>query len=68
MALAYLVLAWVLDPKPDDLFETKEEDEFWKDVRTKPKSQPFATSDINSAKLSVDYAVQKPMSPQKNIA
>jgi phage shock protein C len=35
---AYLILAWLLDPKPDDLFETKEEDEFWKDVRTKPKS------------------------------
>ena len=25
-------------PKPDDLFESKEEDEFWKDVRTKPKA------------------------------
>jgi phage shock protein C len=36
--IAYVIMAWVLDPKPEDLFESKEEDEFWKDVRTKPKA------------------------------
>ena len=36
--LTYIVLAFVLDAKPNDLFETKKEDEFWKGVRTEPKN------------------------------
>ncbi|PCI33408.1 MAG: envelope stress response membrane protein PspC [Alphaproteobacteria bacterium] len=36
--IAYILLCWILETKPEDLFETKEEDEFWKGVRTQPKN------------------------------
>lgn len=37
----YLLLGWILDPVPEDLFETAEESRFWRQVRTDP-SQTFA--------------------------
>ncbi|MBL4895089.1 MAG: envelope stress response membrane protein PspC [Emcibacter sp.] len=36
--IAYVLMCWLLDAKPSDLFESKEEDEFWKGVRTQPKN------------------------------
>jgi len=36
--IAYCLMCWLLDSKPLDLFESKEEDEFWKGVRTQPKN------------------------------
>lgn len=36
--IAYFLMYWLLEPKPEDLFETKAEDEFWKRVRTQPKN------------------------------
>lgn len=36
--IAYFLLCWILEKKPEDLFETKEEDDFWKGVRTQPKN------------------------------
>ncbi len=36
--IAYCLMCWLLDPKPSDMFESKEEDEFWKGVRTQPKN------------------------------
>ncbi len=38
VCIAYFLSCWLLNPKPTDLFETKEEDEFWKGVRTQPKN------------------------------
>ncbi len=38
LIVAYVIMAWILEPKPGDLFESKEEDEFWRDVRIKPKT------------------------------
>lgn len=38
IAIVYCLLCWLLDPKPEDLFESKEQDEFWKGVRTQPKN------------------------------
>ncbi len=38
ICIAYFLLCWLLDRKPDDLFETKEQDAFWKGVRTQPKN------------------------------
>ena len=39
--VTYLFLAWLLDVQPEDLFETKEEEAFWRSVRTDP-SKTFA--------------------------
>ena len=36
--IAYFLMCWMLDPKPQDMFESKEEDDFWKGVRTQPKN------------------------------
>ncbi len=36
--IAYFLMCWLVDSKPADLFESKEEDEFWKGVRTQPKN------------------------------
>lgn len=33
----YLFLAWILSDMPDDLYETPEEEDFWKNVRREPK-------------------------------
>ena len=35
--VAYLVLAWVCDEKPSDLYGTPEDTKFWQGVRTNPK-------------------------------
>ena len=34
--LGYFVLVWALDERPSDLFETEEEEAFWRDVRIEP--------------------------------
>ncbi len=36
--LGYIILAIFLDPKPLDMFETPQQSEFWKSVRTEPKN------------------------------
>lgn len=35
-AIVYFVLAWLLPPRPADLFASDEEEAFWKQVRTEP--------------------------------
>jgi len=32
----YFLAGWLLDTEPDSLFHSEAEEEFWKDVRTKP--------------------------------
>ncbi len=34
--VGYFLLVWVLDQRPRDLYETAEEEAFWRDVRTEP--------------------------------
>ncbi|WP_138378826.1 envelope stress response membrane protein PspC [Luteithermobacter gelatinilyticus] len=34
--VGYILLAWLVDPRPDDLFHSEKESEFWKNVRVKP--------------------------------
>jgi len=38
VVVTYILMCWLLDPKPSDLFDSKEEDNFWKGVRTQPKN------------------------------
>ncbi|PCI48940.1 MAG: envelope stress response membrane protein PspC [Alphaproteobacteria bacterium] len=38
VVIAYFLMCWLLDPKPSDLFDSKEQDDFWKGVRTQPKN------------------------------
>ncbi|MCF8473876.1 MAG: envelope stress response membrane protein PspC [Emcibacter sp.] len=38
VAISYIVMGWLLEEKPADLFETKAEDDFWKGVRVEPKN------------------------------
>ncbi len=38
VCIAYFLMCWMLDSKPTDLFESEEEDDFWKGVRTQPKN------------------------------
>jgi phage shock protein C len=33
---AYLILCWVLEDKPDYLYENPKEDAFWREARTRP--------------------------------
>lgn len=37
IVIAYLVMAWVLDPKPSGLYETPADARFWQGVRSNPK-------------------------------
>ena len=34
--VVYLVLCWLLEPKPDFLYENPKEDAFWREARTRP--------------------------------
>lgn len=34
---AYLIMAYVLEKKPEEMYERPEEDEFWRQARTKPE-------------------------------
>lgn len=36
--IGYFILAWMLDYKPQDMYESEEEDQFWKSVRTEPSN------------------------------
>jgi len=36
--IAYILMCWLLDDKPEDMFESKAQDAFWKAVRTQPKN------------------------------
>jgi|TARA_R110002096_G_scaffold257381_1_gene451004 phage shock protein C len=36
--ICYVVLAYFLDPKPQDMYENKKEGDFWKSVRTEPSN------------------------------
>ncbi|WP_417320461.1 envelope stress response membrane protein PspC [Emcibacter sp.] len=36
--IGYILLAWMLDPRPIDLYHTEKEGEFWKNVRVKPRN------------------------------
>lgn len=38
MVIGYFAMYYLMPLKPDDLFETKEEGDFWKGVRTQPKN------------------------------
>lgn len=38
VCISYILMCWLIDAKPEDLFESKEEGEFWKAVRTQPKN------------------------------
>ncbi|GHF16463.1 phage-shock protein [Kordiimonas sediminis] len=35
--IGYVILGFVLDPKPEDLYEDETEEEFWKQTRTSPE-------------------------------
>jgi len=41
LIVIYVVLAFVLDEKPDHLKENPKEDEFWRDVRIRPDYTAF---------------------------
>lgn len=43
--LAYLFAAWLLNPAPEDLFESQDEERFWRNVRKEPKDTVF---DLNA--------------------
>lgn len=34
--IGYLIMGFVLDPRPDDLYEDEKEEEFWKQTRKSP--------------------------------
>ena len=37
----YVLLAWLLDDRPADLFESEEEKHFWQDVHTRPRDATY---------------------------
>ncbi|MFQ5974189.1 MAG: envelope stress response membrane protein PspC, partial [Alphaproteobacteria bacterium] len=34
--IGYVIAVWLIDETPEDLFETEEEEAFWRSVRTEP--------------------------------
>lgn len=38
VAIAYIFLAYFLDPKPKGMYENEKQSEFWKSVRTEPSN------------------------------
>lgn len=36
IVVAYIILCWVLEDKPDYLYENPKEDAFWREARTRP--------------------------------
>ena len=37
LIIAYMIVAWIVDPKPTDLYQTAEDAKFWQGVRSNPK-------------------------------
>ncbi|MDP1026035.1 envelope stress response membrane protein PspC [Sphingomonas sp. KR1UV-12] len=37
LVVAYMVVAWIVDPKPVGLYETQDDAKFWQGVRSNPK-------------------------------
>lgn len=37
LLIAYLILGFVLERKPEEMYERPEEDEFWRQARTRPE-------------------------------
>lgn len=53
---AYFLLCFILDRKPDEMYEDPEEDKFWRDVRTKPE---YTAVDLTKRFRDVEKRTQK---------
>lgn len=51
LIIAYLVIAWIAEPKPYGLYHDKEESEFWQGVRQSPAR---TTRDVRSKLRDID--------------
>ncbi len=51
LIIAYLVIAWIANPKPNGLYETPEEQKFWQGVRSNPAR---STRDVRSKFRDID--------------
>ena len=49
--VAYLLIAWMADAKPYDLYSTPEDQKFWQGVRTNPKR---STAEVRSKLRDID--------------
>ncbi len=49
--IAYLVIAWLASAKPTGLYETKEDEQFWRGVRANPQR---TTRDVRSKFRDID--------------
>ena len=49
--IGYWVLAWMANPQPNDLYETREDAKFWQGVRTNPKR---STAEVRSKFRDID--------------
>jgi phage shock protein C len=49
--IAYFVIAWVADSKPNDLYDTPEDAKFWQGVRSNPKR---STTEVRSKLRDID--------------
>ncbi|MCW5588754.1 MAG: envelope stress response membrane protein PspC [Legionellales bacterium] len=54
--LTYLILAFVLDKKPKDLYRDEKHDQFWRDVRVSPQK---TLHDIKYRFMDIEKRVQK---------
>jgi phage shock protein C len=51
LLVAYLVIAWVAQPKPMGLYDSAEDAKFWQGVRTNPKR---STAEVRSTFRDID--------------
>ena len=53
---AYFIAGFLLEPKPEDLYEDAEEEEFWRSVRRAPD---YTTQDLKRKLAAVDRRIQE---------
>ncbi len=53
---AYFLLCFILDRKPEEMYDDPEEDQFWRDVRTKPD---YTAVDLTKRFRDVEQRTQK---------
>ena len=49
--VAYWVVAWIANPQPSDLYDSREDAKFWQGVRTNPKR---STAEVRSKFRDID--------------
>lgn len=56
IVIGYLILGFVLEPKPEGLYADAEEERFWRDVRTRPQA---TSADLRRRFRDIDERIRR---------